>query len=184
MDELNKAISAWEREAWLRGNEFAKTVTPEQKDLLRQYRQARWYIRYFQDVLRERTYERDKFYCEWPGKPFAYHPRTEEAVRSFLQAWKEEKARCWQAFRESMTPEQDRLYREYRRAVDTARRLRKRLARLQSGNPPKRTRPIPWPPERPEPEPTPPPPPMPRPVPRPAPPPEKPRRQWWWPFGR
>ena len=105
IDELTKAIEAWEEERWWRGEEYAKTVTPEQKDLLRRYRQARWYIRYLQDVLRERTYESDKFYCEWPGKPFAYHPRTEEAVRSFLQAWKEEKARCWRAFRESLTPE-------------------------------------------------------------------------------
>ena len=127
IDELTKAIEAWEEERWWRGEEYAKTVTPEQKDLLRRYRQARWYIRYLQDVLRERTYERDKFYCEWPGEPFAYHPRTEEAVRSFLQAWKEEKARCWRAFRESLTPEQDRLYREYRQAVDTIRRLRQRL---------------------------------------------------------
>ena len=59
----------------------------------------------------------------------------EETIAQLEVAWQEEQSRLWREFRESLTPEQEAIFKAYRRATGILAKLRRWRSDLQRGKP-------------------------------------------------
>lgn len=68
----------------------------------------------------------------------------EEIIAQLEVAWQEEQSRLWREFRESLTPEQEAIFKTYRRATATLAKLRRWRSDLKRSKS-LRGKPVPWP---------------------------------------
>lgn len=68
----------------------------------------------------------------------------EETIKRLQKAWQDEQSRLWREFKDSLTPEQRRLFQAHRRATGTLAKLRRWRNKLRQGKP-LRGKEVPWP---------------------------------------